>query len=85
MDGTREGDREELREGCTARDDCFINGGDMWHMSAAYDRYIKLWDTETGYQVEDKTEWIFVCETQSFHSTKNLSMPHPIWQHINIL
>ena len=29
------------------RDACFNNGGDKF-LSAAYDRYIKLWDTETG-------------------------------------
>ena len=29
------------------RDICFNNAGDKF-LSAAYDRYIKLWDTETG-------------------------------------
>ena len=34
------------------RDITFNNSGDKF-LSASYDRYVKLWDTETG------TEWLF--------------------------
>ena len=43
----REGDG-----GRVVRDACFNNWGDKF-VSDAYDRYIKLWDTETGKLMDD--------------------------------
>ena len=48
------------------RDISFNNSGTQF-LSAAYDRYVKLWDTETGGNLE-KNVFIFVNVTVNFYS-----------------